>query len=43
MATATLNAKGQITIPVLVRTTLGLRPGDEIEFVDLENGRELLR
>ncbi|QFG32505.1 AbrB/MazE/SpoVT family DNA-binding domain-containing protein [Pseudomonas umsongensis] len=39
MATATVNAKGQITIPVLVRTTLGLRPGDEIEFVDLENGQ----
>lgn len=37
MATATVNAKGQITIPVQVRATLGLRPGDEIEFVDLEN------
>lgn len=39
MATATVNAKGQITIPVLVRSILGLRPGDEIEFVDLENGQ----
>lgn len=39
MATATVNAKGQITIPAQVRTTLGLRPGDEIEFVDLENGQ----
>jgi AbrB family looped-hinge helix DNA binding protein len=39
MATATVNAKGQITIPVQVRSTLGLRPGDEIEFVDLENGQ----
>lgn len=39
MANATLNAKGQITIPVQVRATLGLRPGDEIEFVDLENGQ----
>jgi AbrB family looped-hinge helix DNA binding protein len=38
MATATLNAKGQITIPLQVRDTLGQRPGDEIEFVDLENG-----
>lgn len=39
MATATVNAKGQITISVQVRTTLGLRPRDEIEFVDLENGQ----
>lgn len=39
MATATMNAKGQITIPLQVQTTLGLRPGDEIEFVDLENGQ----
>lgn len=39
MATATVNAKGQITIPVQVRATLGLQPRDEIEFVDLENGQ----
>ena len=39
MATATMNAKGQITIPLQVQTTLGLRPGDEIEFDDLENGQ----
>jgi AbrB family looped-hinge helix DNA binding protein len=39
MATATVNSKGQITIPVQVRASLGLRPGDEIEFVDLENGQ----
>ncbi|KOX64358.1 AbrB/MazE/SpoVT family DNA-binding domain-containing protein [Pseudomonas psychrophila] len=39
MATATVNAKGQITIPVQVRATLGLRPGDEIEFVDLKKGQ----
>lgn len=39
MANATVNAKGQITIPVQVRATLGLRPGDEIEFVELENGQ----
>ncbi|MNC09722.1 hypothetical protein PS893_00496 [Pseudomonas fluorescens] len=39
MATATVNAKGQITIPVQIRATLGLQPGDEIEFVDLENGQ----
>ena len=39
MATATVNAKGQITIPVQVRDILGLRPGDEIEFIDLEYGQ----
>lgn len=39
MASATVNSKGQITIPLQVRATLGLRPGDEIEFVDLENGQ----
>jgi AbrB family looped-hinge helix DNA binding protein len=39
MATATVNAKGQITIPAQVRAILALRPGDEIEFVDLENGQ----
>jgi AbrB family looped-hinge helix DNA binding protein len=39
MATATVNSKGQITIPVQVRAALGLRPGDEIEFVDLGNGQ----
>jgi AbrB family looped-hinge helix DNA binding protein len=39
MATATVNSKGQITIPVQVRAALGLRPGDEVEFVDLENGQ----
>ncbi|NWL21893.1 AbrB/MazE/SpoVT family DNA-binding domain-containing protein [Pseudomonas umsongensis] len=38
MAIATMNSKGQITIPARVRTTLGLRPGDEVEFVELEKG-----
>ncbi|QXH59431.1 AbrB/MazE/SpoVT family DNA-binding domain-containing protein [Pseudomonas azerbaijanorientalis] len=36
---ATLTSKRQITIPVQVRAALGLRPGDEIESVDLENGQ----
>lgn len=39
MATATVNAKGQITLPVQIRALLGLRPGDEIKFVDMENGQ----
>ncbi|MCI4605520.1 AbrB/MazE/SpoVT family DNA-binding domain-containing protein, partial [Pseudomonas fluorescens] len=34
MATATLTSKGQITIPVQVRTALGLETGDRVEFVE---------
>lgn len=29
---ATVTRKGQITVPVVVRRRLGLRPGDEIAF-----------
>ncbi|AYF47571.1 AbrB/MazE/SpoVT family DNA-binding domain-containing protein [Pseudomonas fluorescens] len=39
MATATLTSKGQITIPVQVRTALGLETGDRVEFVEMENGQ----
>lgn len=39
MATATLTSKGQITIPVQVRTALGLETGDRVEFVEMEDGR----
>jgi antitoxin PrlF len=39
MAAATLTSKGQITIPVKVRTALGLDSGDRIEFVELEKGQ----
>ncbi|WP_447903432.1 AbrB/MazE/SpoVT family DNA-binding domain-containing protein [Pseudomonas serbica] len=39
MATATVNSKGQITIPVQVRAALGVREGDKIEFIDLKNGQ----
>jgi antitoxin PrlF len=28
-----LTSKGQVTIPKMVREGLGLRPGDEVEFV----------
>ena len=30
-----LTVKGQVTIPQGVRERLGLRPGDEVEFVDV--------
>ncbi|QJI30116.1 AbrB/MazE/SpoVT family DNA-binding domain-containing protein [Pseudomonas sp. ADAK18] len=39
MATATLTSKGQITIPVQVRTALGLDTGDRVEFVEIEAGK----
>jgi AbrB family looped-hinge helix DNA binding protein len=39
MATAILNAKGQITIPVTVRNDLQLAAGDQVEFVQIAPGR----
>lgn len=36
---ATITSKGQITIPVQVRTALGLDAGDRIEFVELQKGQ----
>jgi AbrB family looped-hinge helix DNA binding protein len=33
-----ITSKGQVTIPKDVRDRLGLRPGDEIEFVDDRRG-----
>jgi antitoxin PrlF len=39
MATATLTSKGQITIPVEVRTALGVDVGDRVEFVEIAPGR----
>jgi antitoxin PrlF len=39
MATATVSSKGQITIPAQVRASLGLQPGDRVEFVEIEAGQ----
>jgi antitoxin PrlF len=39
VAAATLTSKGQITIPVQVRTALGLDAGDRIEFVETAKGQ----
>ena len=33
MASATVTSKGQVTIPVGVRSDLGLKTGDRVEFV----------
>ncbi len=42
MAKTKITSKGQVTIPKEVRDRLGLRPGDELEFVE-ENGLFHLR
>jgi AbrB family looped-hinge helix DNA binding protein len=39
MATATLTAKGQVTVPKAIRDALGLEPGDRIEFLLDAQGR----
>lgn len=39
MTTAVLTSKGQITIPLPVRSKLGVEAGDRIEFVELGNGQ----
>ena len=39
MSTATITSKGQVTIPALVRTALGIGAGDRVEFVQVEPGR----
>ena len=38
MASATVTSKGQVTIPVDVRTKLGLRPGSRLAFVPTASG-----
>ena len=42
MATATVTSKGQITIPIEVRTELNLKPGDQVFFVRDGGGRFVL-
>jgi AbrB family looped-hinge helix DNA binding protein len=42
MAKTRITTKGQVTIPKEVRERLGLRPGDELEFVE-EDGVFRLR
>jgi len=39
LSTATMTSKGQITIPAIVRATLGVEAGDRVEFVQIEPGR----
>ncbi len=39
MASATVTSKGQITIPVKVRNSLGLHAGDRVQFVEADKGK----
>ena len=39
MPSATVTSKGQITIPIQVRTALGLKAGDRVDFVEIEAGQ----
>ena len=39
MACATVTSKGQITIPVKVRNSLGLNTGDRVQFVETDKGK----
>ena len=42
MSTATLTTKGQITIPIAIRASLGLETGSRIEFIQADNGQYLM-
>lgn len=39
MSVATVTSKGQITIPAVVRSGLGVDAGDRIEFLEVAPGR----
>jgi len=43
MPTATMNSKGQITIPAKMRKALGLKPGVRIDFYEIEDGEYAFR
>lgn len=38
-----VTSKGQVTIPKAVREDLGIRPGDEVDFVKTETGTYRIR
>jgi AbrB family looped-hinge helix DNA binding protein len=39
MSSATLTSKGQVTIPVAIRTALGIAAGSRIEFIEIDPGK----
>lgn len=42
MPTATVTSNGQITIPRQVRIDMGLKVGDRIDFIRMEDGRYMV-
>jgi AbrB family looped-hinge helix DNA binding protein len=38
-----LTSRGRITIPIKVRSALGVRPGDAVEFFEIEKGQFAIR
>lgn len=40
--TSTISSKGQVTVPLEIRSRLGLREGDRVEFV-VEGGQTIIR
>ncbi len=42
MPVATLTSKGQITLPLAVRTALGLSAGNQVDFVAIDGGYRLM-
>lgn len=43
MASAVVTFNGRITLPYNVRKELGLKPGDSVDFVEIEKGRFAIR
>ncbi len=43
MTTARVTSKGQVTIPKDVRESMGLEPGDQIEFVKERKGFRVVK
>jgi AbrB family looped-hinge helix DNA binding protein len=41
MAVSRVNTKGQVTIPKALRERFGFRPGDEVEFIEVEGGLQV--
>jgi len=40
---ATVTSKGQITVPVEIRRSLGVKPGDKLRFEPQEGGFRIIR
>jgi antitoxin PrlF len=43
MVTASLTSKGQLTVPISIRKKLGLQAGDQVLFVEREDGEVVVR